>query len=54
VEQRVGEAINDEYRASLDTSELSADQVGQVVADLLVKPVDHEVLRKLLLSSSPD
>jgi predicted ArsR family transcriptional regulator len=34
VGQRVGEAINDEYRAALDTSELSAEQVAEVLVDL--------------------
>ncbi|TVP44818.1 MAG: transcriptional regulator [Gemmatimonadales bacterium] len=34
VGQRVGEAINNEYRAALDTSELSADQVAEVLVDL--------------------
>ncbi len=34
VGQRMGEAINEEYRAALDSSELSADEVAQVLVDL--------------------
>ncbi|CAN5716384.1 methanogen output domain 1-containing protein [soil metagenome] len=34
VGQRVGEAINDEYRRALDASELTADEVAQVLVDL--------------------